>query len=76
MLESFRFDCIGELYGAEQITPTLTSIAEKGVLFNFYTASNQIKFEINEKAVRGSGLSINYLLLNVARIVEPAGDSE
>ena len=50
--------------------------AEKGVLFNFYTASNQIKFEINEKAVRGSGLSINYLLLNVARIVEPAGDSE
>ncbi|MCK5509646.1 MAG: YfiR family protein [Desulfobacterales bacterium] len=50
--------------------------AEKGVLFNFYTASNQIKFEINEKAVRGSGLSINYLLLNVARIVDPAGDSE
>lgn len=50
--------------------------AEKGVLFNFYTASNQIKFEINEKAVRESGLSINYLLLNVARIVDPAGDSE
>ena len=50
--------------------------AEKGVLFNFYIVNNQIKFEINEKAVRGSGLSINYLLLNVARVVDPAGDSE
>ena len=49
--------------------------AEKGVLFNFYTENDQIKFEINEKAVRGSGLSINYLLLNVARIVDPSGNS-
>lgn len=45
--------------------------AEMGVLINFYDAENKIKFEINESAVRDSGLSMSYLLLKYAIIVNP-----
>jgi hypothetical protein len=47
--------------------------AEKGVLINFYILNGLIRFEINETAVRESGLSTSYLLLKTARIVNPAG---
>jgi len=47
--------------------------AEKGVLINFSFSENKIRFEINESAVRDSGLSISYLLLRVAKIVNPSG---
>jgi len=42
--------------------------AEEGVLINFYIVENKIRFEINESAARKSGLSISYLLLNMAKI--------
>ena len=45
--------------------------AEKGVLINFYLAESKIRFEINEKAVNNSGLSISYHLFNVAKIIKP-----
>ncbi len=45
--------------------------AENGVLINLYLAENKIRFEINETAVKVSGLSISYLLLNAAKIVNP-----
>ena len=45
--------------------------AENGCLMNFYTFDNLIRFEVNEKAVRESGLSMSYLLLKAARIVKP-----
>ena len=44
--------------------------AENGGLINFYTHDNLIRFEVNEKAVRESGLSMSYLLLKAARIVK------
>jgi len=45
--------------------------AQKRVLINFYMAGDNIKFEINEKAVHESGLVMSYKLLNLARIVNP-----
>lgn len=44
--------------------------AEKGVHINFYTEENNIRFEINEKSVKESGLKMNHLLLSLAKIVE------
>lgn len=45
---------------------------EKGILINFYKAGANIRFEINEAAVRGSGLKMSGRLLNLARIVKTA----
>ncbi|UCE36565.1 MAG: YfiR family protein [Thermoplasmata archaeon] len=45
--------------------------AQKRVLINFYLSGDNIKFEINEKAVHESGLVMSYKLLNLARIVNP-----
>lgn len=44
--------------------------AEKGVHINFYTEESNIRFEINEKSVKESGLKMNHLLLSLAKIVE------
>lgn len=48
--------------------------SEKGVIINFYTDRDKVKFEINETAVRESGLYISHLLLRLARIVHPIKD--
>ena len=45
--------------------------AENGVLINFYIEDNKIRFEINETALSLSGLHSSYLLLNLAKIVNP-----
>ena len=45
--------------------------AKNGGLMNFYTHDNLVRFEVNEKAVRESGLSMSYLLLKAAKIVKP-----
>jgi hypothetical protein len=45
--------------------------AERNVLINFYRHEDKVKFEINERAVHTSGLTFSYLLLNLARIVNP-----
>jgi len=45
--------------------------AKQGVLINFYLFSGNIRFEINEEAVRRSGLSMSYHLLQIAKIVHP-----
>jgi hypothetical protein len=44
--------------------------AKKGVIINFFIEGSKIRFEINEKAAKDSNLSISYLLLNTARIIE------
>ena len=44
--------------------------AEKGVMINFYLSSGKLRFEINESAVKEPGLSMSYLLLQVALIVK------
>ena len=45
--------------------------AEKGVLINFYLSQERVRFEINETAFKVSGLKASYLLLDVAKIVNP-----
>lgn len=43
--------------------------AKKGVLINLYFAQNSVRFEINEDAVKESGLDMRYHLLGMAKIV-------
>ena len=50
--------------------------AEAGVLINFYILNNKIRFEINERAIRESGLNFSYLLLKAAKIVNPVSRKE
>ena len=45
--------------------------AEKGVLINFYLSENKVRFEINESAVRETGLYMSFRLLSLAKIVNP-----
>jgi hypothetical protein len=42
---------------------------EKGVLINLFVENRQVRFEINLPAVRRSGLSIDFRLLEVARLI-------
>jgi len=44
---------------------------KRGVLINFYTENDKLKFEINETALQKSPLEFNFHLLNMAKIVEP-----
>ncbi len=46
--------------------------ARSGVLINFYVSNERLRFEINETAVRESRLTFSYLLMQVAKIVNPA----
>ncbi len=46
--------------------------ARKGVHINIYLRSGRVRFEVNEKAVRDSGLLISYHLLKAAgKIINP-----
>jgi hypothetical protein len=65
-----------QILSATRKKPILTigdtrGFAEQGVLINFYMDSGRVRFEINHKAVKESGLHINFRLLNLAKIVEP-----
>ncbi len=51
----------------------IKGFAEKGGLINFYIEQEKVRFEINETEAHYSGLSISYLLLKSAVIVNPAG---
>ena len=44
--------------------------AEAGVLINLYKEQNKIRFEINYNAVKKTGLTFNYKLLELARIID------
>jgi hypothetical protein len=46
---------------------------EKGVHINFYLEGDSLRFTINQTAVKNSGLSISYLLLEVAKVINPVG---
>ena len=43
--------------------------AERGVLINLYIADDRVRFEINQAAVRRSGLAFRSKLYKVARLV-------
>jgi hypothetical protein len=47
-----------------------TGYAASGVLINFYTSGETIRFEINESAVERSGLKVSSKLFKLARLVE------
>jgi hypothetical protein len=47
--------------------------AEAGCLINFYNYSGKLRFEVNQKAMLAAGFSIDFKLLNVSKIVNPAG---
>lgn len=49
--------------------------SEKGILINFYTTSNKLRFEINETAVLKSPLKMSFFLLKSARIVNPVKEN-
>ncbi len=42
---------------------------EQGVLLNFYQEGQRVRFEVNEKAVRSSGLRVAARLYRLARLV-------
>lgn len=44
--------------------------AAAGVLINFYSATDTVRFEINEAAVEKSGLKVSARLLKLARLVD------
>lgn len=43
--------------------------AEKGILVNFYTSESNLRFEINDAAIKKSGLKASSKLLKLARII-------
>lgn len=45
--------------------------ASAGVLINFYTSGETVRFEMNEAAIDRSGLKVSSRLLKLARLVEP-----
>jgi len=45
--------------------------AQKGVHINFYISGEKIRFEINPFAMREASLSVDSLLLEIARIIKP-----
>ncbi len=42
----------------------------KGVLINFFIQQNKLKFEINEPAVKKSGLNVSFHLYKLARVIK------
>jgi len=50
--------------------------AQQDVIINFYLSDNKVKFEINQKAAQDSGLTISYILFNIAKIVKPIRGSK
>lgn len=47
--------------------------ADRGVMVNFYSEENKVRFEINVDAVRRSGLKVSSQLLKLVRIIHDAG---
>lgn len=50
--------------------------AELGVHINLIDSSDKLEYEINDQAVRASGLKMSYLLLLQARLVKTRADKE
>ena len=49
-----------------------TSMCEKGIMINLFIHEKRLRFEVNEQAIRNSGLYVNYRLMQMAmRIIYP-----
>ncbi len=69
-------DDLSEVVAITAGKPVLTAadspgFAEEGVLLNLNIKQDKLRFEINEKSFRESGLRIDPILLRVAKIVNP-----
>lgn len=67
---------LAKILSFTQNSPILTisdsaGFAERGVHINLFVRKGKIGFEINETACKDSGLTISYLMLRLARIVDP-----
>lgn len=74
-VSSSEKDALSEIVRRTASLPVLTigdtrGYAEAGVLINFYPDGSNVRFEINERAARASGLDIQAKLFKLARIVE------
>lgn len=70
---------VGPLVARAAGRPILTvgdseGLAQVGVLVNFYVERTHVRFEVNAKAVKTSGLKFSSRLLKLARIVSPEQD--
>lgn len=77
-ISSSEKDRIEKIIDYTKEKPILTvgdteGFGEKGVHISFYLEGNNLRFTINQTAVKNSGLSISYLLLEVAKIINPVG---
>jgi YfiR/HmsC-like len=69
-------EVVDVIISVTQTKPVLTVSDQKGfadrkVHINLYSQDKKFPFEINLQAVQRSGLSIDYLLLNIAKIINP-----
>ena len=72
---------IGKLMVGIGGTPVLVvgdtgGLAEAGALVNFYLEAKRTRFEVNEDAVKRSGLTINPEMLKLARLVKDHAQRE
>lgn len=67
---------LSEILNYTKDKPILTisdtdGFAKQGVLINYYIEENKIRFEINETAVKRSGLYISFRLMQTAKVINP-----
>ncbi|HCL00743.1 MAG TPA: DUF4154 domain-containing protein [Candidatus Marinimicrobia bacterium] len=72
---------LNQILSITRYSPILTigdseNYAKYGVLINFYVVDDKVRFEINETAVRSSGLKFSYLLFKAAVIINPIGNGQ
>ena len=48
--------------------------AEAGCQINFYEYENKLRFEINHKSLIDAGLSVDYRLLRVSKVLNPVSE--
>lgn len=77
-IPKMSFNEVNKILNAVGRKPVLTiadseGFAEAGCLINFYNYSGKLRFEVNQKAMLEAGFSIDFKLLNVSKIVNPAG---
>ena len=75
-VSQYNKDNLSRILSLTRDKPILTvsdcqGFAEQGVLINFFLDARRVRFEINESAVRKSGLKMSFHLLRSAKIINP-----
>jgi hypothetical protein len=53
-----------------------SGLAAQGIMINLYIEDETIKFEINEKAIKKTGMQVRHLLLQKAKLVNTSGEDK